>query len=63
MIRIDHLDIRCYAEAIGDEVRANKFILPDEVINELAAAFEAKHNPKAKIKSRSLHQGRHLHRT
>ena len=34
MIRIDHLDIRSYAEAISDQDRADKLILSDEVIEE-----------------------------
>ena len=48
MVRVDHLDLRCYAEAIGDEDRANKLILPDEVLLELDAEFKSKHNLTAK---------------
>ena len=43
MIRIDHLDLRSFEEAIGDKARADRLILPDKVLAELEAEFNAKH--------------------
>ena len=40
MIRIDHLDLNTFEEAVKDPDMADKLILPDKVIAELEEAFK-----------------------